>query len=174
MEMNDQMEKNPISDIVITAIVVKDTALTGLPQPKYLITQRSMQEKRWPGKWTVPGGKLHADDFLSLPKDTVNAWYNVLDRTLRKEVKEEVNLEIKNIEYVTSIVAEHGDEHSLIISMMADYDSGEVKLQEGETDDYAWVTAEEAREYDLIDGILEEIIIADNKRKGFKGDWKRV
>jgi 8-oxo-dGTP pyrophosphatase MutT (NUDIX family) len=149
----------------VTAVVVKDG--------KYLITQRSMQEERWPGKWTVPGGKLRKSDFDSLPKDTINAWYNVLDRTLRTEVKEEVNLEIKNIEYITSIIAEHGDKYSMIISMIADYDSGEIKLQEGETDDYAWVSVEEAKKYDLIDGIYEEIVMADKKQKGIKEEWKR-
>jgi NADH pyrophosphatase NudC (nudix superfamily) len=54
-------------------------------------------------------------------------------------VKEEVGLEIKDIEYVTSLATIHADGNpSLVISCMANYDSGEVILQEDETDKYEW------------------------------------
>ncbi len=153
--------------VAITAIIVKDG--------KYLITRRAMQKKKWPGKWTVPGGKLERSDYESLPKDTVNAWYNILERTVRREVKEEVGLEIKNVQYLTSIVAEYGSDapHSIILSMIADWGFGEVKLQEEETDQYAWVTLEEAKEYELIDGIYDELVMAEDYRNGKTGDWKR-
>ena len=63
---------------------------------------------------------------------------------------------------------------SLVISAMADYVSGEVKLQEGETDKCAWITAEQAKEYDMLDGIYEELVMTDHKRKGIKFEWKRM
>lgn len=153
-------------EIVITAIVVKDG--------KYLITQRSMKKPRFPGMWTVPGGHLETTDYESLPKDTKNYWYNVLEKTLRREVMEETGIEIENIEYITSLATVHGDKNpSLVISCLADYVSGEVKLQEGETDAFQWVSLEEAKDYDLIDGIYDELVMAENKRKGIKTEWKR-
>lgn len=124
--------------------------------------------------WTVPGGKLETDDYVNLPKETKDYWYNVLEKVLAREVMEEVGLKIKNVEYVTSLATVHQDgAPSLVISAMADWESGEVRLQEGETDKFAWVSLEEAKDYDLLDGILDELHMADNKLKGVKTEWKR-
>ncbi|MDP2861020.1 MAG: NUDIX domain-containing protein [bacterium] len=155
-----------LHEVVITAIIVKDG--------KYLITRRSKTKKRFPGMWTVPGGKLEIDDYINLPKDTKNYWYNVLERVLRREVKEEVEVEITGIEYVTSLAMIHADGNpSLVISCKADYSSGKVKLQKEETDKFAWVNLEEAKNYELIDGIYDELVMADNLIKGKKTEWKR-
>jgi len=161
------MEQNQyLHEVVITAIVVKDG--------KYLITKRAPDKKRFPGMWTVPGGKMETDDYLQLPKDTEHYWYNVLERTLRREVKEEVGIEINNIEYVTSLATVHADgSPSLVISCVADYVSGEVKLQAGETVESAWVSLEEAKNYKLIDGIYDELVMAENRRLGKKTEWRR-
>jgi 8-oxo-dGTP diphosphatase len=156
-----------LHEVAITAIIVKDD--------KYLITRRSMSKKRWPGQWTVPGGRLETTDYTSLPKDTGGYWYNVLEKTLRREVKEEVGLEIANIEYVTSLATLHEDKAaSLVISCMADYIGGDVTLQIEECDEYAWVSLEEAKNYQLIDGILDELVMTENRRKGLKTEWQRV
>ncbi len=155
-----------LHEVVITAIIVKDG--------KYLITRRSPAKKRFGGMWTVPGGKLETADYTNLPKDTEHYWYNVLEQVLRREVKEEVGLEIRNIEYVTSLATVHADgAPSLVISCMADYEAGEVTLQENETDNFEWVTLEGAKSYELIDGIHDELCMADARRKGEKGEWKR-
>jgi len=158
---------NPnLHEVAITAIIVKDN--------KFLIIKRSATKKRFPNLWTVPGGKLETSDYTSLDKETKNYWYNILERTLRREVKEEVNLEIENIDYLTSLATIHpGNAPSLVISCIADYGSGEVELQQEEAVDYAWVSLEEARGYELIDGILDELVMAEKKLKGEKSEWKR-
>lgn len=156
-----------LHEIAITAIVVKGG--------KYLITRRSPNKKRFPGMWTVPGGKLEVADYINLPKETKDYWYNVLEKVLRREVQEEVGLNITNIEYVTSLATVHSDGHpSLVISCMADWESGEVTLQEEECDEYAWVSLEEAKSYELLDGIYDELVMAENKRKGIRSEWKRA
>lgn len=166
------MTKYTPFEVVITAIIVKDG--------KYLITRRSLQKPRFPGMWTVPGGHLDPSDFTDMPKETEDYWYNVLEKTLRREVKEEVGVEINNIEYVTSLGTVHEDNlsgqaisPSLVISCLADYVSGEVILQEEETDKCEWVSLEEAKNYKLMDGIYDELVMADNKRRGIKTEWKR-
>ena len=94
---------------------------------------------------------------------------------MRREVSEEVGIDIDNIEYVTSLATVHADgAPSLVISCMADYASGEITLQPEETDEFAWVDIEEAKKYDLIDGILDELVVADNKRKGIRVKWQKV
>ena len=154
-----------LHEVAITAIVVKDG--------KYLITRRTLSKKRFPGKWTVPGGKLETSDYVNLPKDTEDCWYNVLERVVRREVREETGLEIANIEYVTSLTTmDKEGTPLLVISCMADWESGEVVLQEDETDKYAWVSTEEARGYDLIGGIVDELHMADRRRLGEKSEWK--
>ncbi|PIR98273.1 MAG: hypothetical protein COT89_00060 [Candidatus Colwellbacteria bacterium CG10_big_fil_rev_8_21_14_0_10_42_22] len=160
------MENQRLHEVVMAAIIVKDD--------KYLITRRSPNKRRFPGKWTVPGGKLETDDYTNLPKDTENYWYNVLEQVLRREVREEVGLDIKDIEYVTSLATVHEDgAPSLAITCLANYADGEVNLQEDEADKYEWVSVEEAKNYDLIDGIYDEIVMADKQRKGQKVEWQR-
>lgn len=155
-----------LHEIAITAIITKNG--------KYLIIRRSMSKKRFPGMWTVPGGKLETSDYTSLPRDTKEYWYNVLEKTLEREVKEEVGIGIKNVEYVTSLATVHKDgAPSLVISCLADYKSGKISLQEEESDEFAWVSLKEAKKYNLIDGIYDELVMADMKKRGKKVIWKR-
>lgn len=161
------MESNPyLHEVVITAIVVRDG--------KFLIVRRAATKKRFPGMWTVPGGRLETKDYAEEPKETENYWYNVLEKALRREVREETGLEIENVDYVTSLATIHQDgSPSLVISVMADYKSGDIQLQEGETDDSAWVSLEEAKNYQLIDGIYDELMMADQRCRGVKTEWQR-
>jgi 8-oxo-dGTP pyrophosphatase MutT (NUDIX family) len=162
----NKINNDRLHEVVITAIVIKDG--------KYLITRRSPSKKRFPGKWTVPGGKLEISDYVDLPKETEFYWYNVLEKVLKREVREEVGIEIKKIEYVTSLATIHADGNpSLVISCLADYASGEIKLQKGEADKYAWVSLKEAEKYDLLDGIYEELVMAEKQLKGEKMEWQR-
>lgn len=157
-----------LHEVAITAIVIDD-------EGKYLIIRRSPNKRRFPGMWTVPGGRLETSDYLQLEKDTEHYWYNVLERTLRRELKEEVGISVKDIEYVTSLATVHADgAPSLVISCMARYADGEIALQEGEVDQYAWVNLREARNYNLIDGIYDELTMAENQIKGEKGEWQRT
>jgi len=160
------MDNQYLHEVAITAIIIKDG--------KYLITKRSATKKRFSNMWTVPGGKLESKDYLELPKDTKDYWYNVLERTLRREVKEEVGIDIENIEYVTSLATVHADGMpSLVISCMADYKSGEIVLDPAESAEFAWVSLEEAKGKDLIDGIYDELAMVEAKRAGKSFEWQR-
>lgn len=137
--------------VAVTAIVHKDG--------KFLITKRSSNEKAFPNRWTVPGGKLVLTEYQNLPRRTDKhpQWYNVIDFVLKKEVREEAGIEIEKPRYLTDLVFVRPDGYPVAtLSYWANYKSGEVKLNH-EMTDYAWVTAEEAKQYDLIEGIAEEI-----------------
>jgi 8-oxo-dGTP pyrophosphatase MutT (NUDIX family) len=159
------MENQYLHEVAITAIVVKDG--------KYLITKRSPTKRKFPNMWTVPGGRLEVSDYANLPKDTEHHWYNVLERTLKREVKEEVGIEIKNIDYLTSLTMLVGEYPAIVISCLADYAGGEIELQLEENDQSAWVSLEEAKDYDLIEGIYDELVMAENKIKGVKSEWQK-
>jgi 8-oxo-dGTP pyrophosphatase MutT (NUDIX family) len=152
--------------VVATCIIVKDG--------KYLITKRAPFEKAFPNQWTVPGGKLESKDFTSREKDAKELWYNVVEDLVEREVMEEVGLKIQNIGYVTSLAYIRVDGvPTIIISLYGDYLSGEVKLCRALTE-YAWVSLEEAKNYDLIDGIYDELSMLDKHLRGEKlGKWKR-
>jgi len=152
--------------IVVTGIIVKDG--------KFLITKRSPKEKAFPNMWTVPGGKLELEDYINQPKDTSQHWYNIFEKLLKREVMEETGLKIKNIRYLTSMSFIRPDRiPTVIVSLFADYDSGEVKLCP-DLIEYAWVTLEEAKNYDLIEGIYEELEMLDSYLKGNPlNEWKK-
>jgi len=159
-------DSNKAHYVVVTVIVVKDG--------KFLITKRAPTEKAFPNQWTVPGGKLEVKDYTSRAKDTGEHWYNVLETLAKREVFEETAVKIKNIGYVTSLVYIRSDGiPTLIISLFADYDSGEVKLDSSLTE-YSWITLAEAKKYDLIEGIYEEFDMLDRILKGESvSEWKK-
>lgn len=161
------MDIQYLHEVAITAIIVRNG--------KYLIIRRSPTKKRFPSMWTVPGGRLEPKDYMAFPKQTKDYWYNVLENTLAREVTEEVGIEIKNVQYLTSLATVHSDgAPSLVISCLAEYRSGKIKLQAEEADNFAWVSLKDAESYGLIDGIYDELVMAERKRQGKKVIWKRV
>ena len=130
----------------------------------YLICKRSPNEKAFPNKWCVPGGKIEQKDFINNTKDTKDHWLNIFEKTLIKEISEETNLEINNIGYVSSLVFIRPNGFStIIVSLYADYDSGTIKLNNEELVDYAWVDLDSAKNYGLIENIYEQIVEVEKK-----------
>lgn len=138
------------------------TAIVYNKDKKFLITKRSLNKKTFPGKWTVPGGGLSMDDYVNTPPSTgAGQWYYAVEKTLRREVKEETGLEIGKPQYLLDLTFIIPDgTPCMVLSFYAPYVSGEVKLDEDSVD-YKWVMAKEAESYDLIDGIAEEIKMVD-------------
>ncbi|MCX6792518.1 MAG: NUDIX hydrolase [Candidatus Falkowbacteria bacterium] len=128
-----------------------------------LILKRCNTEKVHPGKYCVPGGKLDWDD-LDISKPTrmngdVFDFENALENLLIREIKEECNLEVAGqLKYINSVAYIRPDGVPvMMIKLTLCYKSGEVKIEEGAFDDYAWVNEEEIKEYECINGIREEV-----------------
>ncbi len=153
-----EIQKIELHRITSTAIIHKDG--------KYLIVQRSPNKKVFPGKWTVPGGGLEVTDYINTPKTTPEAWYYALENSLRREVKEEVGLEIGKPKYLLNLVFIRPDNIPVVaLSYYCDWKAGEVKLND-ENVAYKWTTSEGAKSYDFISGILNEIEMVDKILKG--------
>lgn len=142
-------------------------AVTGIirnSDGKYLVCKRSPNEKVFPNKWCVPGGKIQKSDFVNTPKNTQDHWFDIFEKTLHKEILEETGLKIKNIGYVSNLALIRPNGFStIIVSLHAEKDEGEVKLDKEELVDYSWVSLEEAKNYDLIENIYEQIEKVDKK-----------
>jgi len=153
------IENRELHRVVATAIIYKDG--------KFLITRRALDKKVWPGKWTVPGGGLEIDDYINLPPTTKsNIWYFALENTLRREVEEEVGLEMGEVKYLLDLAFVRPDNIPVLtLSFYAPWKSGEVKLN-SENIDHKWITIDELKNYDLIEGIPGEIMMADKAIKG--------
>lgn len=153
MELDKELHR-----ISSTAIICKDK--------KYLLIKRSFQKKAFPGKWTVPGGGLEVDDYINTPKTTSQHWYFAIENSLRREIKEEVNLEVGKIKYLLDITFIRPDGVPVVIlSYYAPYKSGKVKLDEDNIN-FAWVTFREAKKCDLVEGLLEEIEMVEKILNG--------
>ncbi len=141
--------------IALTAIIYREDG-------KYLLTKRA-PHKIFPNKWTVPGGGMSTDDYINTPHQH-EQWYKAVELALTREIREEVNVEIGPAEYLTNLTFIRQDKIPvLVLSFYAPYVSGEVKFNDGESTDFAWVKYEEAKKYDLIPGIIEEIRLADER-----------
>ena len=158
-------DKNLVHYVSATVIIVRDG--------KFLIAKRAEWEKAFAGRWTVPGGKLKVLDYALREKDSKYQWHNVVEDLCKAECREEVGLEISDINYVTSLVFVREDKVPvLVLSMWAEAKSENVFLDKSMTD-YKWVTFDEAKSYDLIEGIWEELEMVERKINGGKiGEWK--
>lgn len=154
--------------IVATAIIVRDG--------KYLATRRSLDEEKFPGLWTVPGGTLESDDITAVDANASGVRYTVIEELVKREVLEETGLRIDNIRYLIDMTYEKKDGPRICLSFYADYMDGDVVL-DSESIDYRWVSASEALEMEFIKGIPEEILMVDDilsgKQVGTFQDYER-
>lgn len=145
-----EIENKELHRIALTAIIHKDG--------KFLITKRSLDKKAFPGKWTVPGGGLETDDYINTkPTTEAGQWYYAVENALRREIKEEVNIEVDKPKYLLDLTFIRPDGIPVVVlSYYCNYVAGDVKLDDDSVD-YAWVSVNELDKYDLIDGIADEI-----------------
>jgi len=150
--------------IAVTGIIWK---LDADGKRRYLITKRSPDKKAWPGKWTVPGGGLEVNDYVQGEATFQNAespqWYNAVETTLRREIREEVGLEVEDIQYLLDIAFIRPDGiPAIVLSFYCRYVGGEVALDEDAVE-FAWVAADEVQNYELIQGIDHEILEVEER-----------
>lgn len=158
-----------MEEIKNKAHYISVTGIIRNKEGKYLICQRNPNEKIFASKWCVPGGKVEVKDFAETPKDTNDHWFDIFEKVLHREIKEETGIKIKNIGYVSNLALLRPNGFStIIVSLFGEHDEGDIQLDESELVNHAWVSLEEAKEYDLIENIWEQIQKVDelfNTRK---------
>ena len=93
---------------------------------KILVTQRGQQMAR-PGKWEFPGGKIENGETA--------------EECIKREIKEELNLEINVIQWVNPVNHSYPDIAIRLIPCVAEIRSGEIKLKEHSKFD--WITKDD-------------------------------
>lgn len=116
---------------------------------KYLLARRGMNEVHMPGVWSIPGGKVDDDD------ETVN----ILQETLKREVLEEVGVEITDeIDLVYNNTFKRSDGSSVVgLTFLCHWKSGEAEPLE-ETLEVGWFTLDELLKMEDVEDFLKREI----------------
>lgn len=103
-----------------------------------------MKSPKWDDQWLVPGGKVEKGDSIL--------------ETVRKEIKEEMGLEVEDIEFLEVKYEGNPDDferdtHFIFLNYTCRAVSDEVELDQREAVDYVWIEPKKALdELDLNDG----------------------
>ena len=96
----------------------------------YLLMQRSFEKEVYPGAWEIGAGgsALKGEDKL---------------QAVLREVREETGIDTGELEEIYQLVREKQQAIYYGYLLKTDYAKDAIKLQEGETIDYKWLTKEE-------------------------------
>lgn len=111
---------------------------------KFLIAKRNFQKSQG-GLWEFPGGKVELGETN--------------EDALKREIKEELNIEIEVGEYLTTHIHNYSDKIIELICYKAKIITGEIELLEHE--DYKFITTKDFNKYKFAEAdeeILKEII----------------
>lgn len=111
--------------LVVAALIKKNNDV--------LIARRSTGDENVLGKWEFPGGKVE-------PNETEG-------HAIEREIKEELELNIKANKYITNNVCEYPTKTVDLRLYECEYISGEFKLHDHS--EYKWVNINELLNYDL-------------------------
>ena len=102
-------------------------------EEKLLCVQRAEHEKEYiSSKWEFPGGKVeHGEDGI---------------QALKREIREELHIEIQNIEFLMTVEHTYPDFHLVMHAYTCKIFSGEPVLTEH--DDMKWLSVEELDQLD--------------------------
>lgn len=136
---------NPKEHIVAITALIKNREGT-----KVLIVKRSQKEIAYPGKWAFPGGKVERGQSVM--------------ETLRREVKEEVGLDIgEEKHYLDDYTFIRPDGKNVVgFCFMVNAINENVTLSR-DFEAFRWVFPEELSQFDHIEGMKETV------KKAFNG-----
>ncbi len=117
---------------------------------KFLLAQRYEKDTNLPGIWAIPAG--HAEEVLNS--------LDSLEENLRREVREEIGVEINIEKYFDSHSWVTDEYKKITIIFLCTIASGEPQKLE-ETADLAWVSVSDLPNYKLAPNIERLITKAD-------------
>ena len=98
-----------------------------------------MKSPKWDDQWLVPGGHVEKGEKIG--------------ECVKREVKEEVGLEVENVEFVTVLEGMpekfERDTHFIFLNYSCRAENQEVELDQREAVEHVWIDPEEALGSDL-------------------------
>jgi 8-oxo-dGTP pyrophosphatase MutT (NUDIX family) len=156
MHINQEMHR-----VVVRVIIFRD-------DERVLILQHGF-------KWTIPNGSLETDDYTTRPSTYIDSrqWHNVLHNAVRREAFNQTGLEILAPWLATDLAYIRNDGCAVLaLTYAADmrYVHTDVVLADDAVASM-WVNLEEAKTFDLVEGVYHELELAFNDwyiRKGIE------
>lgn len=125
---------------------------------KWLLIERSLKEEHAGGGLSLVGGKVEKEGASS----------DILERTLIREIYEEVGIMVKDLEYVnsSSFVSDTG-QNVVDIVFLCEHESGEAFAKSpDEVDSVTWFSTEQILSHpELPDFLKRNIKLANSKLK---------
>jgi 8-oxo-dGTP diphosphatase len=118
---------------LVTAALIKEDG-------KILIAQRG-RSKKFGRQWEFPGGKLNKGETP--------------EACLRREIREELNLEIRVDEHFCTVSHQYPDFKIELMAFWCSIVGGSLKLEEHEQ--VRWVTVPEMKQYSFVEADLNVI-----------------
>jgi 8-oxo-dGTP diphosphatase len=126
---------------VVAAIIIKDD--------KILCTQKSKDDKYLALKWEFPGGKIEKGETHQ--------------EALKREIKEELNIDIKVTDFYMSIIHSYNTFHIKLYTYLCEMKNKTITLNEHRN--YKWLGKEDLKSLDWLDAdvsIAKNIIMTAN------------
>ena len=157
------MENKPVNSPIWYIVNVEGVILRPVDNC-YLMMVRGAGEDYLPGILTFPGGKVEGANFMD----------NVLEDTLRREIREEVGVEVyDDMVYVESHSFIGDGEPCVDVVFLCRYKKGDAVIGDpGEVDSVHWMTFEDIIQHpDTPTWTKQSIKLAEKKRIAKK--WKK-
>lgn len=124
--------------INISAVITRGTQV--------LLTQRSEAEDVFPGLWGIPGGKMDSTD-------------NDLLSALKREIREEVGIEVEGFRVLKDNVVNKPDKNVLYITVATEYVSGTPTALE-EVQNVGWFNVEQIPAPELFTPFTRDLVLS--------------
>jgi lipopolysaccharide heptosyltransferase III len=145
-QYDDELVKSISSEQILNTLEQPIKAANAIikDKDKFLVIKRK-DEQIHSGKWMFPGGILEEGETF--------------EEALKREIKEEVGLEIKEIVKEISNYKYPRPDNKITLgkSYLVSIDNDKVTINE-EIEDYKWVTLEEFEQLDSVEGLAEELL----------------
>lgn len=127
---------------------------------EFLIGKRNPQHKVFPGKWCSPGGGINRDDYETIPQTLPDGWADPHEIGLRREIREEMGIEVGAITFLGSFSHIRPDNIAVLgLRFAAPYKSGVIRLQQDEIVDARWINLGDLLVYEdkMLGGLSDSI-----------------